>query len=253
MTPTVATQTAPSQTSRPPVLELDGVYRTYPGSPPVEALAGVDLRVEAGEMLAVVGPSGSGKSTLLNIMGTLDRPTQGRLLIEGTDTSKLSDRRLSGLRSARLGFVFQSFHLIETLSALDNVATGLLYRGVPGRTRRAMAQTALEKVGLGDRVNARPTKLSGGQRQRVAIARAIVAEPSLILADEPTGNLDTATGDGIVELLTLLNADGSTIVVITHDGDLAAQLPRYVEVRDGRVLSGNNTTTDGATPPGSDR
>lgn len=224
---------------QPAVLELDGVHRTYPGSPPVEALVGVDLRVEAGEMLAVVGPSGSGKSTLLNIMGTLDRPTQGRLLIEGTDTSKLSDRRLSGLRSARLGFVFQSFHLIETLSALDNVATGLLYRGETGRTRRTMAQTALEKVGLGDRSHARPTKLSGGQRQRVAIARAIVAEPSLILADEPTGNLDTATGDGIVELLQQLNADGSTIVVITHDSELASQLPRRVEVRDGKVLSGS--------------
>lgn len=212
------------------------MYRTYPGSPPVEALVGVDLRVEAGEMMAVVGPSGSGKSTLLNIMGTLDRPTQGRLLIEGTDTSTLSDRRLSGLRSARLGFVFQSFHLIETLSALDNVAAGLLYRGVTGRTRRTMAQAALEKVGLGDRLHARPTKLSGGQRQRVAIARAIVAEPSLILADEPTGNLDTATGDGIVDLLTQLNADGSTIVVITHDAELAARLPRQVEVRDGTVL-----------------
>ncbi len=223
-------------TGNPAVLELDGVYRTYPGSPPVEALVGVDLRVEAGEMMAVVGPSGSGKSTLLNIMGTLDRPTQGRLLIEGTDTSTLSDRRLSGLRSARLGFVFQSFHLIETLSALDNVAAGLLYRGVTGRTRRTMAQAALEKVGLGDRLHARPTKLSGGQRQRVAIARAIVAEPSLILADEPTGNLDTATGDGIVDLLTQLNADGSTIVVITHDAELAARLPRQVEVRDGTVL-----------------
>ncbi len=217
------------------VLELEGVHRTYPGSPPVNALVGVDLRIEAGEMVAVVGPSGSGKSTLLNIMGTLDRPTEGRLLIEGTDTSKLSDRRLSGLRSARLGFVFQSFHLIETLSALDNVAAGLLYRGTSGRQRREMAQIALEKVGLGDRLHARPTKLSGGQRQRVAIARAIVAEPSLILADEPTGNLDTATGDGIVDLLKQLNADGSTIVVITHDADLAAQLPRQIEVRDGAV------------------
>ena len=218
-----------------PVLELDGVHRTYPGSPPVRALTDIDLTVMAGELVAVVGPSGSGKSTLLNIMGTLDRPTKGRLLIEGMDTSKLSDRRLSGLRSARLGFVFQGFHLIETLSALDNVATGLLYRGVDGRTRRAMATTALEKVGLGDRLGSKPTKLSGGQRQRVAIARAIVAEPSLILADEPTGNLDTATGDGIVDLLTQLNSDGSTIVVITHDADLAAKLPRHVEVRDGEI------------------
>jgi putative ABC transport system ATP-binding protein len=217
------------------VLQLDGVHRTYAGSPPVRALVDIDMAVMEGEMVAVVGPSGSGKSTLLNIMGTLDRPTKGRLLIEGTDTSQLSDRRLSGLRSARLGFVFQSFHLIETLSALDNVATGLLYRGVNGRTRRKMAKTALEKVGLGDRLHSRPTKLSGGQRQRVAIARAIVAEPSLILADEPTGNLDTATGDGIVDLLQQLNADGSTIVVITHDPDLAARLPRHVEVRDGEI------------------
>ncbi len=217
------------------VLTLEDVHRIYPGSPPVKALVGVDLTVEAGQMVAVVGPSGSGKSTLLNIMGTLDRPTEGRLLIEGTDTSKLSDRRLSGLRSKRLGFVFQSFHLIETLTALDNVATGLLYRGTSGRQRRAMAQAALEKVGLGDRLHTRPTKLSGGQRQRVAIARAIVAEPSLILADEPTGNLDTATGDGIVALLEQLNADGATIVVITHDPDLAARLPRQIEVRDGAI------------------
>lgn len=218
-----------------PVLEVNDVHREYPGSPPVKALSGVDLTVDAGEMVAVVGPSGSGKSTLLNIMGTLDRPTSGRLLIEGVDTSTLSDRRLSGLRSARLGFVFQSFHLLETLSALDNVATGLLYRGVSGRKRRSMAQKALESVGLGDRLQTRPTKLSGGQRQRVAIARAIVAEPALVLADEPTGNLDTATGDGIVDLLRDLNQNGATIVVITHDADLAGQLPRQVEVRDGLV------------------
>ncbi len=203
--------------------------------PPVDALAGVDVEIAAGEMVAVVGPSGSGKSTLLNIMGTLDRPTAGTLMIEGVDTSTLSDRKLAGLRSARLGFVFQSFHLLETLSAADNVATGLLYRGVGARTRRAMASAALERVGLGDKVDSPPRKLSGGQRQRVAIARAIVGEPALVLADEPTGNLDTATGDGIIELLDELNAGGATIVVITHDVELAARLPRRVEVRDGLV------------------
>lgn len=228
-----------------PVLEVDNVHRVYPGSPPVEALAGVSLTVDAGEMLAVVGPSGSGKSTLLNIMGTLDRPTDGRLLIEGVDTSTLSDRRLSGLRSARLGFVFQSFHLMETLSALENVATGLLYRGVSSRTRRTMATKALESVGLGDRLETRPTKLSGGQRQRVAIARAIVAEPALVLADEPTGNLDTATGEGIVQLLGELNAGGATIVVITHDHDLAARLPRQVEVRDGLIRTEEDRPQEG--------
>lgn len=217
------------------VLELDEVSRTYPGSPPVRALEKVNLTINSGEMVAVVGPSGSGKSTLLNIMGTLDRPTEGQLRIDGIDTSSLSDRKLSGLRSARLGFVFQSFHLLETLSAVDNVATGLLYRGVSGRQRRKAATAALERVGLGGRPNALPTKLSGGQRQRVAIARAIVAEPSLVLADEPTGNLDSTTSAGIVELLQTLNDHGATIVVVTHDGDLAAQLPRQVAVHDGRV------------------
>lgn len=219
------------------VLEAQDVHRQYPGSPPVNALAGVDLVIDQGEMVAVVGPSGSGKSTLLNIMGTLDRPTSGKVLIEGVDTSTLSDRKLSGLRSARLGFVFQSFHLLETQSATDNVATGLLYRGIPARKRRAMAQDALKRVGLGDKLKAPPRKLSGGQRQRVAIARAIVAEPALVLADEPTGNLDTATGNGILELLDELNDGGATIVVITHDTDLAGRLPRQIEVRDGLVAS----------------
>lgn len=217
------------------VLEVSNVTRTYPGEPPVHALSGVSLRVNQGEMLAVVGPSGSGKSTLLNIMGTLDRPTTGTLLVEGTDTSTLSDRQLSGLRSARLGFVFQAFHLLPTLSAGDNVATGLLYRGVSGRERREQAALALEKVGLGDKIKTRPTKLSGGQRQRVAIARAIVAEPALVLADEPTGNLDSSTGDGILALLHELNAAGSTIVVITHDRELAESMPRTVSVNDGKI------------------
>lgn len=226
---------SPNTPVRTPVLEMHHVGRIYAGSPPVEALAGVDLTVDSGEMLSVIGPSGSGKSTLLNIMGTLDRPTSGQVLIEGIDTSTLSDRKLAGLRAARLGFVFQSFHLIETLSALDNVATGLLYRGVSGSVRRAKARLALEKVGLGDRMGTRPTKLSGGQRQRVAIARAIVAEPALVLADEPTGNLDTSTSEGIVDLMHDLNGGGATIVVITHDADLAERLPRQVEVRDGMI------------------
>ena len=218
-----------------PAIDVRGVHRRYPGSPPVDALAGVDLTIEPGEMVAVMGPSGSGKSTLLNIMGTLDRPTEGRVLIDGVDTTALSDRKLSGLRSARLGFVFQSFHLLDTLTATDNVATGLLYRGIGLRRRRSKARAALEHVGLGHRLDARPLELSGGERQRVAIARAVVAEPAVVLADEPTGNLDTATGSGIVELLTDLNGGGSTIVVITHDPDVADRLPRRVDVRDGRI------------------
>ncbi len=218
-----------------PVIDVRRVHRRYPGSPPVDALAGVDLTIEPGEMVAVMGPSGSGKSTLLNIIGTLDRPTQGRVLIDGVDTTTLSDRKLSGLRSARLGFVFQSFHLLDTLTATDNVATGLLYQGVGLRRRRSKARTALKQVGLGHRLDARPLELSGGERQRVAIARAVVAGPAVVLADEPTGNLDTATGSGIVELLTDLNERGSTIVVITHDPDVADRLPRRVDVRDGRI------------------
>lgn len=219
------------------VLELRDVHRQYPGPPPVDALVGVDLVVNQGEMVAVVGPSGSGKSTLLNIMGTLDRTTSGAVFIEDVDTSTLSDRRLSSLRSARLGFVFQSFHLLETLSATDNVAMGLLYRGMAARKRRKMAQEALRRVGLGDKLTAPPRRLSGGQRQRVAIARAIVAEPALVLADEPTGNLDTTSGNGILELLEELNDGGATIVVVTHDIGLAERLPRRVEVRDGLVTS----------------
>lgn len=226
-----------------PVLELENVNRTYPAEPPVHALVDVDIRVDAGEMIAIVGPSGSGKSTLLNIMGTLDKPTSGVVRFEGTPTAALSDRRLSGLRSARLGFVFQGFHLLETVSALDNVATGLLYQGLSARERRRRAASALEQVGLGDRPGAKPSKMSGGQRQRIAIARAIVAEPALILADEPTGNLDTHTGDAILTLLQKLNAGGATIIVITHDNDVAARIPREMRMRDGRIETDTTNTS----------
>lgn len=232
-----------------PVLELENVTRTYPAEPPVHALKNIDLCVNAGEMVAVVGPSGSGKSTLLNIMGTLDRPTSGLVRIDGTDTATLTDRRLSGLRAARLGFVFQGFHLLETVSAIDNVATGLLYQGLTSRERRRRAMHALEQVGLGDRPETKPSKLSGGQRQRIAIARAIVADPALILADEPTGNLDSTTGDAILSLLQELNAAGATIVVITHDHEVAARLPREIRVRDGHIETDRTVETTRLVSP----
>jgi putative ABC transport system ATP-binding protein len=217
------------------VLELIDVVKEYPGSPPLRALDGVHLNVDAGELTAVVGPSGSGKSTLLNIIGTLDRPTSGDVRIAQQSVTDVGDRQLSVLRSESIGFVFQQFHLLAGLDAIDTVATGLLYRGVPAEERRRRAVDALDRVGLSHRRGQRPSQLSGGEQQRVAIARAIVGEPSIVLADEPTGNLDSRSGIGVLQVLRNLHRTGSTIVVITHDQAIAGSMPRCVTMKDGRV------------------
>ncbi len=217
------------------VLAVEGVTKVYPMTPPVHALRGVTFGVERGELVAVVGPSGSGKSTLLHVMGTLDRPTAGDVRVSGYRVSELTDKELSGLRANHVGFVFQQFHLLNGYTALDNVADGLLYTGRSAAVRRKLATEALDKVGLSHRLDHVATKLSGGERQRVAIARALVGSPSLILADEPTGNLDSKTGDTIVRLIEELNASGTTIAVITHDLDIAERFPRIVRIRDGLI------------------
>ena len=233
MTAPTARWGAPGDT----VVHLDGVVKEYPGTPPVRAVDDVSFTVGGGELIAIVGPSGSGKSTLLHLMGTLDRPSAGTVEVAGHAVARLSDRQLSALRARHIGFVFQQFFLLSGYTALDNVADGLLYTGAPLRARRDRAAAALDRVGLSHRREHVASKLSGGERQRVAIARALVGEPQLVLADEPTGNLDSRSSDSIIELLEALNRDGATIVVITHDHEIAARLPRVITVRDGRVLA----------------
>jgi len=219
------------------VLEITDVFKSYPGSPPVTALAAVDLVIHAAERAAVLGPSGSGKTTLLHVAGTLERPSSGSIRIGGQEISALSDAELSAVRGRRLGFVFQQFHLLDHLDAVQNVALGLLYRGEQARDRRAAAINALDRVGLGHRLDHKPAQLSGGERQRVAIARAVAGHPDLVFADEPTGNLDSVAGGQIIDLLVGLTADGTAVVVVTHDPVVAAAMDRRVVMQDGQIIA----------------
>jgi len=219
------------------VLEITDVFKSYPGSPPVTALAAVDLVIHAAERAAVLGPSGSGKTTLLHVAGTLERPSSGSIRIGGQEISALSDAELSAVRGRRLGFVFQQFHLLDHLDAVQNVALGLLYRGEQARDRRAAAVDALDRVGLGHRLDHKPAQLSGGERQRVAIARAVAGHPDLVFADEPTGNLDSVAGGQIIDLLVGLTADGTAVVVVTHDPVVAAAMDRRVVMQDGQIIA----------------